>query len=70
MKLVFELAFEETLDVETIRHIGSRITDAISGHGPTAYPRMLVELQPTYLEIPLSMERRKMKSDPLATQQG
>ncbi len=52
MKIVLELTTEETLDVDSIKHLADRIATVTSGYGPQVYPRMLIELQPTYLEIP------------------
>lgn len=54
MKIVYELCFEETLSVDHLQSIGERIAEVVRGQGPVVYHRMLVELQPTYLEIPIT----------------
>lgn len=60
MKVVLELHFEDTMSVDYIEDIVNRALDAISGGGPKVQPRLLVELSPNYLEIPLGRTGSKM----------
>ena len=56
MKAVLELNIEGTVSVETLQRLGTRAMDAISGDtGPRVQPRLLLEMSPNYLEIPLHM---------------
>jgi len=59
MKVVLELHFEHTVSVDHIEDIINRAMDAISGSGPVVHPRLLVELSPNYLEIPLGRSKFK-----------
>ena len=54
MKVVLELNVEQTVAVDFIADMADRAMKAITGTGgPPVYPRLLVELGPNYLEIPL-----------------
>ncbi|MBA7506103.1 hypothetical protein ES706_04783 [subsurface metagenome] len=59
MKAVLELNIEGTVSVETLQRLGSRAMDAISGDGPRVQPRLLLEMSPNYLEIPLMPSKSK-----------
>lgn len=62
MKAVLELNIEGTVSVETLQRLGNRAMDAISGDGgPRVQPRLLLEMSPNYLEIPLHLMPSKSK---------
>ena len=55
MRIIVELNVEEqTLPAEMLEELGNRISNALVGQtGPKVHPRLLVELQPNYLELPI-----------------
>lgn len=53
MRVILELNIEETVPVDYLEEMAGKAMQAISGSGPKVHPRMLVELEPTYLEIPM-----------------
>ena len=54
MRVILELNISETVSVDVLEELAAKAMRAISGTGPRVYPRLLVELGPNYLEIPLS----------------
>jgi len=59
MRIVLELNIEANVPMEHLQDIADRAMAAISGvGGPTVYPRLLLELGPNYLEIPIGRTRK------------
>lgn len=59
MKVLIELNFEApTVPADVLLELGSRIYDALSGwrSGPRAIPKLLIELTPNYLEMPIHIK--------------
>lgn len=55
MKAVLELHFDDTVPAEYVSDIVGKAMSAIrGGDGPMVHPRLLVELSPNYLELPIS----------------
>lgn len=60
MRVVIELNIEETVSTDTLETLGNRVVEAISGPGPRVHPRLLIEMTPTYLELPLHPKPSKV----------
>lgn len=64
MKVVLELNVEANVPMDHLQDIADRAMAAISGvGGPTVHPRLLLELGPNYLEIPIVRTRKSKGPD-------
>jgi len=62
MKVILELTIEETVSVDTLEELAGRAMEAMSGHGPRVHSRLLVEMSPNYLEIPMHHTMKPSKA--------
>lgn len=64
MKVILELNIDANVPMDHLQDIADMAMSAISGVcGPTVCPRLLLELGPNYLEIPIVRSRKSKSSE-------